>query len=492
MLNKKNNFLKFIIPVVLVTGITGCKKDFLEVVPKGVAIATTTSDYELLLNDRTLTLVVQTSHIVMSDELAGFNLLYAVGAGIASISDQKAFEYQDDLYLPADKNSELTLLERQLYTYNKVINQVMDSKEGNEAQKRALKAEALAGRAWVHFMLVNYYGKPFSAATAATDPGIPLVTVADVTQTSFTRASVQAAYDLVIADLTTAIPDLPAKIIARGRMSKAAGEALLGKVYMYMQQFDKALPMLKNAIEHLASPGNVAIGLYDYNGAFAAGGAFFPVNPFTGPNRFNLEIDREVVYLKQFVNIYSYILSGIAVKPATAALFSKPDLRLNFFTADPYPPIGISFPSGMIRAYGRYTNLGISIPDIYLLKAECEARNNQLADAVTGLVAFRKLRMHKDSVNAADIPVAIANDQVALTKFILQERIREFTVTGERWWDMRRLSVDETYKSTIDWTHTVYDMAGNVTGTYPLKPERLTFRFPQYIMTANPGLQQNP
>lgn len=492
MLNKRNNFLKFILPVVLAAGTAGCKKDFLEVVPKGVAIATTTADYELLLNGRALTIVAQASHVVMSDELAGFNQLYAIGAGIIRISDQNAFEYRDDLYLPDDKISELSLLEEQLYTYNKVINEVMDSKEGSEVQKRTLKAEALAGRAWVHFMLVNYYGKPFSAATAAADPGIPLVTVADVTQTNFTRASVQAAYDLVIADLTTAIPDLPAKIIARGRMSKAAGEALLGKVYMYMQQFDKALPLLKSAIDHLASPGNVAVSLYDYNGAFAAGGAFSPVNPFTGPNRFNLDIDREVVYLKQFLNLYSYLLSGIAVKPATTALFSKPDLRLNFFTADPFPPIGVSFPSGMVRAYGRYTNMGISLPDIYLLKAECEARTNQLPDAVKGLVAFRKLRMHKDSINAAEIPAAIANDQVALTKFILQERIREFTVTGERWWDMRRLSVDETYKSTIDWTHTIYDMTGNIVGTYPLKPERLTFRFPQYIMAANPGLQQNP
>ena len=96
------------------------------------------------------------------------------------------------------------------------------------------------------------------------------------------------------------------------------------------------------------------------------------------------------------------------------------------------------------------------------------------------------------NANAADIPANVAADQIALTKYILEERIREFASMGERWWDMRRLSVDETYKSTVGMVHQVYDAAGNVVKSFPLKPERLTFRFPQYIVDANPGLGQNP
>ena len=68
--------------------------------------------------------------------------------------------------------------------------------------------EAMAGRAWTYFLLINYYGKPYSAATAATDPGFPIIQVADVTTTTFTRASVQEVYDFIIKDLTTAIPNL--------------------------------------------------------------------------------------------------------------------------------------------------------------------------------------------------------------------------------------------------------------------------------------------
>lgn len=491
MFYNKYNKLKLILFVALAALMWGCKKDFLEVVPKGVAIATKTSDYERLLNDRSLNSIGESaSQIVMSDELAGFMPVYGVGLGIVSVSDQKAFEYQDDIYLPADNYSELTILERQLYTYNKVINEVMEAKEGNEAQKKSIRAEALAGRAWVHFMLINYYGKPYNVATAAADPGIPLVKVADVTQTNFTRSSVKEAYDLIIADLTQAISDLPVQIIARQRMSKAAAEAILGKVYVYMQQFDKALPLLTSSIAHLSSSG-VAIGLYDFNGAFSTGGAFYPSNPITGPNRFNMDTDKEVLYMKQYVNLYSYVLSGLPVSPQTAALYTKADLRLNFFNNTPYPPTGI-YPAGMLRSYGRYTNMGVNIPDIYLLKAECESRTGDLPNAVADVVAFRKTRMNKNVAGAADVPAAVASDKVALTKYILEERIREYATQGERWWDMRRLSVDETYKSTVAMVHHIYDASGNIIKSIPLKPERLTFRFPLYIMNANTTLTQNP
>jgi hypothetical protein len=491
MFYSKNSILKIAIITTLTMGLASCRKDFLEVVPKGVAIATKTSDYERLLNDPNLNVLGLASQIVMSDELAAFAPLYSVGSGVGTANDQKAFEYQDDIYLPTENASELSQLEKQLYTYNKVINEILESKEGNSIQKKALRAEALAGRAWVHFMLINYYGKPYNAATATSDPGIPLVTVADVTQTTFTRASVQAAYDLIIADLNKAIPDLPVQIISRHRMSKSAAEAILGKVYVYMQQFDKALPVLTSSVSNLSN-ASISVGLYDFNGVFSTGGAFYPGNPVTGPNRFNLATDKEVLYLKTFLNVYSYIYSGIPVSKQTAELYTAADLRLNFFTASPFPPTGAVYPNKMMRCYGRYNNMGINIPDIYLLKAECESRLGDLSNAVAGLVAFRKTRMQKDVPNAADVPANIASNKIALTKYILEERIREYATAGERWWDMRRLSVDDTYKSTVGMVHHQYDAAGNIVKSYPLKTDRLTFRFPQYIMNANPDMQQNP
>lgn len=51
----------------------------------------------------------------------------------------------------------------------------MDSKEGDDAYKNRIRAEAKASKAYFNMLLVNYYGKPYNPATAASDPGIPLV-----------------------------------------------------------------------------------------------------------------------------------------------------------------------------------------------------------------------------------------------------------------------------------------------------------------------------
>ena len=52
----------------------------------------------------------------------------------------------------------------------------MGSKNGTNAEKMAIRAEALVHRADAYLALVNVYGKPYNAATATTDQGVPLLT----------------------------------------------------------------------------------------------------------------------------------------------------------------------------------------------------------------------------------------------------------------------------------------------------------------------------
>ena len=91
----------------------------------------------------------------------------------------------------------------------------------------------------------------------------------------------------------------------------------------------------------------------------------------------------------------------------------------------------------------------------------------------------------------ATVPSEVAADKEALVKFILEERTREFAVQGFRWFDMRRLSVDPQYSSTITTTHTLYNEDGSTT-TFTLKPERYVFRFAQKLLKQNPGMENNP
>lgn len=466
--------------------LAGCKKDFLEVDPKGKVIAEKTVDYDLLLNSMTLILLFP--HIESGDEVACVEPYFSGGAVTV---EQNAFRWEDDIWQLSDRQPEWISLMIWIYKCNKIINEVMASSEGSDAQKASIRAEALTTRAWCYFIMINYYGQPYNAATAATDVGVPKILAADVTQTKFTRASVKEIYDLIVSDLTTAIPDMPPVLTNRIRASRAAAEALLGKTYVFMGQFDKALPLLDAAITDL--PGStIPVGLYDFKKELAPGGAFTPVSPITGPTRNNLNIDQEVLFMKRILNFDNNgYLSFITLTPAAVALYTPGDYRRQFLTPNPVSDLTQKYPNGMLGIWNSraITNGGVSIPDIYLLRAECKSRLNNLTDAVTDMEAFRQMRM---PASEATIPAGIASDRVALTKFILDERIREFPLQGYRWFDMRRLSVDPVYKSTVGTSHTLYDMSGNALNTYTLRPQRLTFRIPLFIASQNPDLPQTP
>ncbi|WP_291913558.1 RagB/SusD family nutrient uptake outer membrane protein [Chitinophaga sp. CB10] len=465
-----------------------CKKDFLEVTPKGKLIAQKTVDYDLILNQSSLHQFMTFSPMVMGDEVTGSPNFTTLGFGASTLADQEAFKWADDIYLPSITDSEITAFVKQVYSYNKVIKEVMASTGGTEAQKKSILAEALTGRAWVHFMLVNLYGKPYHAATAATDLASPLFMTPDVTQTTFTRATVQQLYDQIIADLKEAIPLLPATISNRARAARPTAQAMLGKVYVFMQKFDEAAPLLNAFIDALPQ-ATTNVGLYDYHKEFAPGGIFLPIDPMYGPSRLMVDLDKEVAYMKSATRMYAAGLDGVILSSWAAALFTPGDERLKFYSPQTWITYE-TYPNGMLRAWGQsYANLGVTVPDVYLLAAECKARLGQLAEAAEDVKNFRLTRV---PASEAPVEAAVVGNKLALVKYILEERIREMAITGNRWLDMRRLSVDPDFAGTVGDTHHIVDIKGNITGTYKLRPERLTMRFPIYVMDNNPNMGNNP
>jgi hypothetical protein len=65
---------------------------------------------------------------------------------------------------------------------------------------------------------------------------------------SLKRSPKADVYKQIEADLTAAINVLPAVQAQKGKITKYAAEALLGKVYLYEGKFDAAVPVLENVI----------------------------------------------------------------------------------------------------------------------------------------------------------------------------------------------------------------------------------------------------
>ncbi|TXH23245.1 MAG: RagB/SusD family nutrient uptake outer membrane protein [Chitinophagaceae bacterium] len=481
-MNKILQYKKLVLLIMFTALMASCKKDFLELVPKGKQVAQTVTDYDLLLNSLELLNVSTDAQVSMGDEVAAVNA-YFEGAELRT---QRLFKWSDVIYEPGQDAKEMDVPMKNIYRYNKIINEVMEASGGTEKKKRELRAEALAGRAWTYFLLINYYGKPYNGATAANDLGFPIVKKADVTETKLTRASVKEVYDFIIDDLTTAITDLPIQTTHRMRMSKAAAEGILGKVYVFMGQFDKALPLLNAAFTGFDN-ATIPVKLYNYNETFASGGAFMPVGMF-GPRMPSAWLNQENVIAKQFLNFWSFTNNELVITKETADLYMPSDFRLNFYAPNAF--FGNDYPAGLKRRIGPFSvGYGINVPDLLLLRAESKARMSDLEGAVNDVETLRKNRM--PAIDAI-VPIASKASKSSLVKFILDERIREFALQGYRWFDMRRLSVDQEFSATVKTNHQLFDDNGNVVATYTLKPERLVMQLPKKIIEENPGMENNP
>lgn len=471
----------------LTVTVSACKDSFLEVIPKGKQVASTVDDYDQLMNSAIHYQYLNgggwQSLTLMGDEIAAEESYYAQSYP----QTQRLFRWDALIFDQTEEAQDIKTALYNNYRLNKIINEVMDADGGTNEQKRSIRAEALATRAFNYFQLINIYAKPYNAATAATDAGFPINTTADITKNDFNRGTVQGMYDFIIADLKEAIAALPAAPAIQTRMSRAAANALLGKVYLFMAKSEEALPFLNQAFSDMAA-WPVPPRLYDYNVTFAPGGSFLPIG-INGPVSPSVTLNdfTEVLLAKTFSNTIASGSNGIVISPATAALYSSNDWRLKFYSAT-YPSNAIN-PSGRLRKYGvQYSRFGIGLAELYLLRAECKARTNDLTGAVSDVEALRNKRI---PAGEAAVPAALAGDGAALVKFIIEERIREFATEGYRWFDMRRLSVDPLFAG-ISFTHTVFLTTGG-TQTYTLEqPNRLVLRIPYVILSANPGMADNP
>lgn len=102
--------------------------------------------------------------------------------------------------------------------------------QGQSPETDQLIGENLFLRAFVHFSLCRTFGRPY-AQDAAGNPGVPIITKADVTVQP-KRATVAQVYDTIINDLLQA-KQLMGSDKNNSYASKEVAMALLSRVYLY-------------------------------------------------------------------------------------------------------------------------------------------------------------------------------------------------------------------------------------------------------------------
>ena len=134
------------------------------------------------------------------------------------------------------------------------------------AGKEALYGEVNFLRAYYYFTLVRMFGDvPLFA-----DKRLSLAE-----SKTLKRSPKADVYKQIETDLLAAITVLPAVQTQKGRITKYAAQALLGKVYLYQNKFDAAAAMLDNVIN-----SNAFTLVSDFGSMFLASGENGPESIF--------------------------------------------------------------------------------------------------------------------------------------------------------------------------------------------------------------------
>ncbi|MGE7774794.1 RagB/SusD family nutrient uptake outer membrane protein [Chitinophaga sp. NPDC101104] len=431
--------------------VTGCNK-FLDVKPKGIVIPDKVNDFQLMLNSRNMNFSYPTVLLEISDDY------YEEFDDLSTAPSANAYFWREGL----DQNEQSDPiawgpLYNTIYHANVIINNVLKVSDGTEAQRKSVEAEALVIRSDCYFTLLTIFAKAYNPATAAKDPGLPLVTSTDVTDKTPQRASVQVTLDSMLNALHRAIPSLPLTNLNKHRPTKYAAYGLLARIYLYMRNFPEAgkYADLALSMQHTLIDYNDYVDVWD-----------FP----------SMDSNPEVLWQRGSLD---YMLpAGGRLQKSLADLYPDSDRRKTLLTYE--WPAGSGFYT--YNAEPGWFNFGSTFPEMYLTKAEALARMDQPAAAMDVINQLRRYRIDTD----AYAPLTAANKTDALQKVLLERR-KELAFRGQRWMDMKRLD-QEGLMPKVD---RVLRSTGAVQATLAPGDKKYVFQIPARVQQFNPDIILN-
>ncbi|WP_342328707.1 RagB/SusD family nutrient uptake outer membrane protein [Pedobacter sp. FW305-3-2-15-E-R2A2] len=360
---------------------------------------------------------------------------------------------------------------------NLVLEALAKIKEGTEdpVKLNTLRGSALFYRAYTLWFVAQMYAKPYSAATAAQDPGVPIRLTSDINEKS-SRGTVQDTYNQIISDLSEAVNLLPPTSSIATRPNKAAAYAMLARTYLSMEDYPKALINANAAIQ-------IKGELLNYNSGAVNIYAFF--SPF---QRYNKEvIFHSISALTGILTPGIGFTSTAKIDLALAASYNANDIRKIIFVK---PNSGAH--AGSFRFGANYeptfgTSVlfnGLAVDELYITRAECYARAGDKDNAMADL---NKLLVNRWVTGTYTDQTAATADE-ALTK-VLEERRKELLMRGLRWTDLRRLNKDNARKK--DLSRSITKNGVTTTFTLPANDPRYVLLIPQNVID-NSSIAQNP
>lgn len=435
-----------------------CTKYLDKVPDKSLTIPSTLHDLKALLNDEAMTLNSPAFGDFSCDD---WNISFITFQSLPP-QVRNAYTWQSDIFEGASSfgwNSSyyhIYVANIVLENITKVSADITDLSVKPEYKE--IKGRAFFLRAFSYYNLSQLFIVPYDSTTSNTDLGLPLRLHSDPNQ-KVKRSSVEATYrqmiedaiqakDLLGATVNKSTPNIP---------SKAAAFALLSRIYLNMGNYQKAGVYADSSLSLYSV-------LIDYNILDTTKRLIFP-RPTNG----------EVLYMATEGNYFSPYLRF--VDSSLYKSYSSEDLRKTIFFNKNEGAEGSYFRGSYSGTY--YLFCGLATNELYLIRAECNARMGKIESAMNDLNTLLKKRYRAGSFNKR----TATNVTDALT-IILAERRKELIFRGIRWSDLRRLNKSSRFEKTL-----VRKLRGQ-TYTLPPNDAKYTFPIPQDEISLG-GIQQN-
>lgn len=395
-----------------------------------------------------------------------------------------------------------------------LVLEYIDGMDGDEAEREYIKGEAYTLRGFYYFMLTNFFGLPYNFGDPAQNLGVPLKLDSGVTDDRLPRNSVAECYAQIERDLLRGTAMMKANQEAQStqliRLNYLAGQALLARMYLYMENWEAAysyadsvlavrpdLVDLKSTtsacVYYSTSPDEILwVGAENYGNSVnsMAGYHTGSLHPYT------VSMDLAAVYQRDVDNGIIDIRGDYNnnVDPTYGGTLASTYLKRGSAWSDNAGGT-IYWIAAVVKGDAGTTtrltyNGGVRTAEMYLVRAEAAIRlyietgtQSYAESALRDLNTLRENRFQTGYV-AKELSAFASGEE--LLEFCLRERRRELCGEGNhRWFDLRRTGMPQI-------THVYVDDSGYET-TFTLQREdsRYVLPIPEGIIRRNSNLTQN-
>jgi len=446
--------------ITLLLSLGGCKKYLDAKSDKSLVIISTTQDLQSLMDDnQSINWNNPSSDEASSDEYYLDNSAYLA---LPEVQKRNLYTWQRaDLFRPyTNLPNDWNLVYNNVYVANTVLDNMIkvERNKGNAANWDNIKGQALFLRAHSFYKAATIWSLAYDQGSSTSDLGIPLRLNSNFNEPSI-RSSVEQTYSQIIKDLKAAVPLLNTTPVHVLRSSKQAAYGLLARTYLAMRRYDAALLYADSCLQ-------LKNTLLDYNALDTT--SAYPINQF----------NTEVIYDATVGGYDSGIIGDTQAKIDSVlyAGYSLNDLRRSIFFTNNGD--GSHYFKGSYEGTFSQFN-GLATDEVYLIRAECNARLGDVDKAMSDLNTLLEKRYKSGTF----VPLSASNANVALGKILL-ERHKELVMRGSRWMDIKRFNKEGAGL-------TLSRVLNGKVFTLPANDLRFALPLPNDVIALS-GMPQNP